>query len=443
MHSPHRLPAFLLCLVPALVAPARAAEPTLHTWKKIQVTDHFWAEGANFGDFNKDGKMDLVYGPYWWAGPEFKVRHEYYPATKSWMKKKADGTEEKIPGFKGALSRDNDYSDNFFAYTHDFNQDGWTDILIYGFPGKDASWYENPRGKDGHWTRHKVFDVVDNESPQWLDLTGDGRLEIICNSGGYFGYVTPDWADTTKPWTFHRISPKGGWQRFTHGIGLGDVNGDGRADLLEMNGWWEQPASLAGDPEWKHHKVAFAPGAGSAHMFAYDVNGDGRNDVITSLAAHGYGLAWYEQLAEKDAEGSPQFRQHIVMNKEPKENKYGLAFSQLHAIDLVDMDGDGLKDIVTGKRFWAHGPTGDAAPNAPAVLYWFKLVRGAGQSVDFVPHLIDNDSGIGTQVVAGDVNGDGLPDVVVGNKKGAFVHLHSVQPVTRAEWEKAQPKPLQ
>ncbi|MFM1770026.1 MAG: hypothetical protein RJA22_2555 [Verrucomicrobiota bacterium] len=423
MHSPLPLLTLLFCSVPALVLTVSAAEHTPTPWKKIHVTPHFWAEGANIGDFNKDGQMDLVYGPYWWAGPDFQKRHEYYPATKSWAKKSADGTEERIPGFKGALSRENEYSDNFFAYTHDFNRDGWTDILIYGFPGKDASWYENPRGKEGHWTRHKVLDVVDNESPQWLDVDGDGRPEIICNSGGYFGYASPDWSDTTKPWTFHRITAKGPWQRFTHGIGLGDVNGDGRQDFLEMNGWWEQPASLAGDPQWKQHKVAFAPGAGSAHMFAYDVNADGRNDVISSLAAHGYGLAWYEQLAEKDTNGSPKFKQHIIINKEPSENKYGVAFSQLHAIDLVDMNGDGLKDIVTGKRFWAHGPTGDAAPNAPAVLYWFQLVRGPGQSVDWVPHLIDNDSGIGTQVVAADVNGDGKPDVVVGNKKGAFVHL--------------------
>ena len=113
------------------------------------------------------------------------------------------------------------------------------------------------------------------------------------------------------------------------------------------------------------------------------------------------------------------------MNKEPKENKYGVVFSQLHAIDLVDMDGDGVKDIVTGKRFWAHGAHGDADPNAPAVLYWFKVVRGPDHSVDFIPNKIDDDSGIGTQVMAGDINGDGLPDVVVANKKGAFVFLHT------------------
>ena len=67
-------------------------------------------------------------------------------------------------------------------------------------------------------------------------------------------------------------------------------------------------------------------------------------------------------------------------------------------------------------------------------------MRGADKSVDFVPYLIDNDSGVGTQVVAGDINGDGLPDVVVGNKKGTFVHLHEKKTVTHEEWQKAQPK---
>jgi len=152
-------------------------------------------------------------------------------------------------------------------------------------------------------------------------------------------------------------------------------------------------------------------------MFAYDVNGDGRPDVITSLATHGFGLVWWEQLAEKEAKGEPQFKQHVIINKEPNESRYGVKFSQLHAIDLVDMDGDGLKDIVTGKRFWAHGNHGDAEPDAPAVLYWFKLTRGKDGSVDWVPHLIDDNSGVGTQITIGDVNGDGLPDVISGSKE--------------------------
>ncbi len=416
-----------------------AGDYTIHSFKKIQLTDQFWAEGANFGDFNKDGHNDIVAGPFWWEGPDFKKKHEYYPPRQSFKRKKADGTEETIPGFEGVLGIKNTYSDNFFAFTHDFNGDGWTDILIYGFPGKDASWYENPKGKEGHWERHVVFQVVENESPAWTDLTGDGKPEIVCNSGGFFGYVTPDWENPTRPWVFTPVTPHGQWQRFTHGLGVGDVNGDGRMDILEKDGWWEQPESLTGRKVWKHHPVAFAPGHGSAQMFAYDVNGDGLNDVISSLAAHGYGLAWYEQLPEKE-NGSPKFKAHTFINKEPGENKYGVKFSQLHAVDLVDMDGDGLKDIITGKRFWAHGPTGDAEPNAPAVLYWFKLVRN-GKEVDFIPHLIDDNSGIGTQVVAGSINGDQWPDVVVGNKRGVFVFLHEARKAGKEEWQKAQPKP--
>jgi hypothetical protein len=105
------------------------------------------------------------------------------------------------------------------------------------------------------------------------------------------------------------------------------------------------------------------------------------------------------------------------------------------------MDGDGLKDLVTGKRFWSHGRTGDPDRNDAAVLYWFRLTR-AGSTVDYVPYLIDDQSGVGTQVVAGDINGDGRPDVVVGNKRGTFVHLQDLKTVTRDEWLRAQPKRL-
>jgi hypothetical protein len=428
---------------------ASAEEYAIHSFKKIQLSDQFWSEGATFGDFNHDGKGDVVSGPYWWEGPDFTKRHEYNPATQTFKLKKEDGSEATIPGFEGALGTNNTYSDNFFAFAHDFNKDGWDDILIYGFPGKDASWYENPKGKKNengteHWKRHKVLDVVDNESPAWGDLTGDGKPEIICNSEGYYGYAEPNWKNPAEPWPFKPITPKGGWQRFTHGLGYGDVNGDGKPDIMEKDGWWENN----GSSEWKQHKVPFAAGHGSAQMYAYDVNGDGLNDIVTSLAAHGYGLAWYEQLKERDEKGEIRFTQHNILPPQtnpkvpPPDDKYGVRFAQLHAVDLIDMDGDGLKDIVTGKRFWAHGPKGDAEPNAAAVLYWFKLVRGKDKSVEFIPYKIDDDSGIGTQVIAGDINGDKLPDIVVGNKKGTFVFLHEKKKVSKDEWAKAQPKPL-
>jgi len=421
--------------VSAFVFGAAAEDYTLHHFKKIQLNDQFWCEGANFGDLNNDGKMDLISGPWWWEGPDFKTRHEYYPAKATFQLKLGPMTTLTVPGFEGTLGSKNTYSDNFFAWAYDFNKDGWNDILIVGFPGQDTSWFENPKGAAEHWVRHKIFEQTDNESPTFTDLTGDGKPELICITQGRYGYAQPDWDAPAKPWKFHPISPDNHYGNFTHGMGTGDVNGDGRLDLLEKDGWWEQPASLAGEPVWTFHQQPF--GSGGAQMYAYDVNGDGLNDVITSLAAHGFGLAWFEQYRES---GQVKFREHRIMNKEPSENKYGVKFSELHAIDLIDMDGDGLKDIVTGKRFWSHGRTGDPDRNSAAVLYWFKLVRHADKSVDFIPYLIDNDSGVGTQVVAGDINGDGLPDIVVGNKKGTFVHLHEKKTVPREEWEKAQPK---
>jgi hypothetical protein len=414
MNTPLRfLPLLLATAFPALAADQAGGV----AFQRIQLTDQFWAEGANFGDFNKDGKMDVVYGPFWWEGPDFQKKHTYTDASRTSKIKKADGAEETIPGFKGALSNENDYSKNFFAFTHDFNRDGWTDILILGFPGEQSWWYENPQGKGGEWQRHVALDVTDNESPTFTDINGDGKPEIVCSSGGFLGFAEWDPQNPTAKWKWRNISPKGPWQKFTHGFGVGDVNGDKRLDILEANGWWEQPASLDGDPEWKKHEALF--GQGGAQMYAYDVNGDGRNDVITSLEAHGYGVAWFEQTNDGGAIG---WTKHLIVGKKPEENAQGVVFSQPHAIDLIDVNGDGLKDLVTGKRFWAHGPSGDAEPNAAPVLYWFELKRDGGKAA-YTAHLIDDNSGIGTQVVAGDISGNGKPDVVVGNKRGAFVFL--------------------
>jgi len=403
-----------LALLALAAAPVSQA-PAGPAFKRMVLTDQFWCEGASFADLNKDGVNDIAAGPWWWEGPAFEKSHEIYAPATTFELALGEKTRVTVPGFEGGLGKQNTYSDNFFSFPRDFDGDGWMDLLVIGFPGKGTAWFQNPGTTGGLWPRHEIFRQTDNESPTFTDLTGDGKPELVCISMGAYGYATPDPGDAAKPWEWHRLSPNKGYGNFTHGMGVGDVNGDGKMDLLEKDGWFEQPASLAGDPEWVHHDVSFA-GPGGAQMYAYDVNGDGRNDVITSLAAHGFGLAWYEQL------GDGGFEQHLIMGQKPEENPYGVKFSELHAIDLVDMNGDGLKDIVTGKRFWSHGRTGDPDRNDEAVLYWFELKR-EGRHVQYLPHRIDNNSGVGTQVVAGDINGDGRPDVVVGNKKGVFVFL--------------------
>ncbi len=170
-----------------------SAEPyTLHTFQRIQLSDQFFCEGANYGDFNHDGVMDVVSGPYWYAGPKYTERHRV---------------------LRAAPFNIDVYSENFFAFTHDINGDDWQDIVIIGFPGKETWWFENPQGKPGHWTRHVMLAVTDNESPTFTDITGDGRPDLVCSTGGQFGYAEIPQEDPTRPWAvpFHlaqsRLSP--------------------------------------------------------------------------------------------------------------------------------------------------------------------------------------------------------------------------------------------
>jgi putative membrane-bound dehydrogenase-like protein len=429
---------FLFLILGLLLVPGLRAAQTIHQFERVQLDGFYWSEGANFGDLNNDSKPDAISGPYWWEGPGFKKRHEIYAPKTTFGTTDEQGKTVIHPGFEGALGKKNAYSgDNFFTFAYDFTRDGWRDVLTYGLPGTPAYLYVNNRGGSGHWQRFNVLDQVDNESPTLVDITGDGVPEIISNNGGQFGYAGPDPKNPTAKWKFTPITRNGKWSRFTHGLGVGDVNGDGRADMVFKHGWFEQPASLLGNPEWKLHAQIFSP-VGGAQMYVYDVNGDGLNDVITSLAAHGYGLAWFEQVRKGD---SRSFKSHVFMNKTAQDNRYGVQFSQLHAVELVDIDGDGLKDIVTGKTFWAHGPSKDPDPNAPAVLYWFQLRRD-GSQVDWVPHRIDDDSGIGRQIGVADIDGDGRPEIINGNKKGTFVFRHRVSSVSREEWTKSQPKVL-
>lgn len=389
---------------------------TLHTFERQQLTDVYFSEGANAGDVNGDGVADVVCGPYWFAGPDFKSKHEIY---------------KPVPQDR------NRYANNFFSWVYDFNSDGWNDVFVVGFPGTPAYVYENPKegGLDEHWIKHQVFDWVSNESPQLVNLIGDERPELVCTRDGFFGFVTIDWDDPLGNWTFHPISEQVTAKKFGHGLGIGDVDGDGRQDIIHPKGFFQQPASNADNTRWTHHEATLTAGYGGAEMYAYDVDGDGDNDIITSDSAHDFGLSWYEQSRDRDA---INFQRHLIMGSHPSENKYGVLFSEPHSVALADMDGDGLKDIVTGKTYWSHHKQSPMW-NAGAVVYWFKLVRG-DDGVDWIPNQVDGEAGIGRQVSIADVNSDDLPDIVVGGMKGAHVLTHRTKSVSKDQWLAAQPK---
>lgn len=386
-----------------LLAAAQLHAETQITWKRQQLHGDFYSEGAAIGDINGDGKADVVAGPFWWEGPTFVKKHAYY--------------EPKIFSING-------YSDNFFAYVQDFNADQKNDILILGFPGKEARLYLNPGVPDDKaWPMHIVADVVDNESPVFTDITGDGKPEIVCSTGGRFGWFAPNWEKPTEKWPFVAVTEDVKVAKFTHGLGVGDVNGDGKMDLLEARRWWENQGAANTSPDlaipapWAQHNFAAGIGGG-AQMFAYDFDGNGTNDVFTSLSAHRYGVAVY--LQNKPAPDKPMWQRIMLASEQPQDNEYGIVFSQPHAAYLADMDGDGVKDIVTGKRYWAHNGH-DPDERGHRVIYWYQTKRDGKGGVDFVPHLVDAESGVGVDVQVGDVNGDKLPDIVVGNKAGVFI----------------------
>lgn len=420
---------------------ALANDFVVREFEKRQLTSVYWSEGASLGDFNQDGHMDVVSGPHIWLGPDFEHLYEYYSPF--------------APTKMGPYARGYYSNDNFFSFVHDINKDGWPDVLRVGLPNTPAYWFENP-GKSfsgpgperpKHWIRHFVTNAVKNEAPTFVDITGDGEPELLMAYDKHYGYVSPNPVAPTLPWIFTPISTHDEIvHHWTHGLGFGDIDGDGRNDFITGDGWMRQPASLQFGEDWEYHPYPFfdrtgdspyAKLSGGGDMYAYDVNGDGLNDVITSLDAHGWGLVWFEQIRNGD---EITFQEHVIMSKQAEntDNPYGVQFSQLHAVDLVDIDGDGLKDIVTGKCYRAHDFADEGSREDP-VIYYFRLTRQSDGGVHYVPYQIDDNSGIGRQLVSGDLNSDGLADIVAANKLGTFVFIQKARTVDRDEWEKNQP----
>ena len=374
----------IMCmLMSAATAQPASTLTTPVIFKKHIINPVFVSEGVAVADVNKDGKMDILAGRYWYQAPEWQ-QHIIHADTLN-----------PVPG----------YSTSFLNYSMDVDNDSWPDLIRFDQPGGICVWYQNPQNKNRLWQSHVIVATAGNENPAFVDVDGDGRMDIICNdiTSKQVIWLQSPQAKNDTTWQRHIISndPSRGTDKYTHGLGWGDINKDGRNDVMIKTGWWQSPEKVT-DGNWQFNEANF--GADCANMFVLDVDKDGDQDVISS-SAHDYGVWWYEQ--QKDSNENSNWIKHTISK----------LFSESHCLALEDINGDGNPDLITGKRYYAHNG-GDPGGHEAAVLYWFEFVPG--KNPQWMPHLIDRNSGVGLSMVVQDINGDKKKDIIISNKKGVF-----------------------
>jgi len=354
-------------------------------FKKNIITNDFISEGVAVVDVDKDGKLDIIAGAFWFEGPNW-TRHEittgktYSPSTE--------------------------FSNSFLNFSMDVDQDGWPDFIRISLPGEEAVWYQNPGNSKDHWKMHSILATAGNESPTLADIDGDGRPDLLCNDwvAKEMIWMKSPTAKGDTNWTKFIID-KGnipGVDRYSHGLGWIDMNHDGRKDVVITKGWWECPANPQHD-KWRFHPADL--GEDCAQIYPMDLKGSGQLELVSS-SAHDYGIWWHEKISD---DKEKELWSHHLISK---------AFSESHALGFADINGDGYADLVTGKRYFAHNGKDPGALEA-SVLYWFEYKPG--REPLWIPHQIDDNSGVGLQVAISDINGDGLNDIIICNKKGLFI----------------------
>lgn len=348
-------------------------------------------EGCAVADFNRDGKLDIVSGPVWFAAPDYIPR---------------------------PLRDLEEFQDDFYHsngdLTYDVDGDGWIDVIAGDWLTPEIFWYQNP-GEPGltkgmKWKKHLlVVGHRSNEAYDLHDFDGDGIPELFVNC-----YKPPlpqiIWKFTKDAAGNPTLEEKKIGESSGHGYAFGDVNGDGREDVLVESGWLERPA---GDPWaglWKFHPESALPHTSAPSIFT-DLNGDGRGDIIFGRG-HDYGLFWWEQ-GEPKPDGTTTWTEHVI----------DTSWASIHFLVWTDLDGDGQCELIGGKRVRAH-VFSDPGAHDPECLFYYTWDKA---TQTFTRHPIaDFGEGVGggMQIRVADLNGDGRPDVVTSGKTGTWILMN-------------------
>lgn len=368
-----------LAALPAMGAPLQ--------FEKQRIGTGTYEAGAIL-DVNNDGVLDIVSGEYWHPGPTFAASHKI-----------------------GTILEQSTYYDDFSNYPMDVNGDGYLDIVTGGWFGKKVQWRENPQGQPVEWPVHDIDTVGNVERGCFWDLDGDGHVELVPNlpNDGVVAFKLERDASGKGTGTFKRYDLYA--EKQGHGLGFGDINGDGRGDLILHNGWLEAPENTF-EGTWTLHPE-FDLGESSVPILVYDVNGDGKNDLIVGQG-HDYGLAWY---AQGESDGKRTWTRHDIETKR----------SQFHDMDLADLDRDGIPELITGKRYHAHNGS-DPGAAEPVSLTYYVIAGGTFERHDIDYGPPETSSGTGIYFWVADIDGNGWNDILAPGKEGVYLFKNQGTP---------------